>query len=299
MKSKKWLRGIIIFLILIGLGVAFLAHNVLPYAILSRQSRVSTITPESLDIKAEKGVFQINDSLSIKGYYTYPQTVAPKAIIIMLHGIGGVKEHFYPLSKRLNEQSIATVVYDARSHGESDGEFITYGFYEKYDVQTIVDSIKNRHTLLPIGVWGNSMGGAVALQALAIEPRIDFGIIESTFTQLDKISYDYQKRYAYGIGLKPITNYALKRAGEIGQFDPNQVMPIVSVTQIYQPVFLAHGTADLNIKFEYGQQLYEKLASKDKIFYPFEDAGHFDLFDKGGDAYSDAIYQFISKQFGD
>ena len=90
-----------------------------------------------------------------------------------------------------------------------------------------------------------------------------------------------------------ISDYSLKRAGEIAQFDPSRVMPIEAVQHIEQPMFIAHGTADPNIKFEYGQQLFEKLKSKDKTFYPVEGANHYNLFQVGKAAYEQAIWEFM------
>lgn len=297
MAKKYRKRKILAILLVIGcIAILFITHNVLPYAIISRHKQPLTITPAEVGLQAEETSFTIHDSLHLKGYWVTPKNEKPESIILLLHGIGGGKEHFYELAKSLAEQQIASVVYDARGHGESEGQYISYGYFEKQDVSVIVEAAKQRYPDIPIGIWGNSMGGAVAIQALAIEPQLDFGIIESTFTDLTQIVYDYQKRYSFGIGLQPICNYALKRAGEIGHFDPKQVRPIDAVKNINQSIFLAHGTEDPNINFKYGQALFENLKTTDKTFYPVEGANHYNLFEKGGDEYIQAIMTFIKKQ---
>lgn len=299
MFKKYQKRKVLGFLaILGGLAIAFVIHNVLPYAIISRHKQPLTITPQEIGLSAEKAQFTVEDSITLKGYWISPEQKQkqPQSLIILLHGIGGGKEHFYQLAKTLAQQNIATLVYDARGHGESDGQYISYGFYEKYDVSKIVASAKIRYPGIPIGIWGNSMGGAVALQALALEPQLDFGIIESTFTDLTQIVYDYQKRYSFGIGLRPVCDYALGRAGEIGRFDPENISPIDAVRQINQSIFIAHGTEDPNINFKYGKALYDNLKSKDKTFYPVEGANHYNLFEKGGNDYWNAINRFIKRQ---
>ncbi|WP_299683667.1 alpha/beta fold hydrolase [uncultured Dokdonia sp.] len=291
---KRKIAGIC--LVLISISVLYITHNVLPYAIISRHKQPLTTLPSEIGLHAEEVSFKINNSLHLKGYWITPEKGEPKSIMLLLHGIGGGKEHFYELAKSLANQQVASVVYDARGHGESDGQYISYGFHEKQDVSIIVNEVKKRYPNIPIGIWGNSMGGAVALQALSIEPKLDFGVIESTFTDLNTIVYDYQKRYSFGIGLKPICEHALQRAGEIGKFDPLQVRPIDAVKNIKQSIFLAHGTSDPNINFKYGQALFENLQSKDKTFYPVEGANHYNLFDVGGDAYTNAIMTFIERQ---
>lgn len=201
--AKKYRKHkiLVVLMVLFIISVLYVTHYVLPYAIIARHKQPLTILPSEIGLHAEEASFKINDSLHLKGYWVTPEKEQPKSIILLLHGIGGGKEHFYELAKSLSEQQIASIAYDARGHGESDGQYISYGFYEKQDVSVIVNTIKKRYPDLPIGIWGNSMGGAVALQALSIEPRLDFGIIESTFTDLNTIVYDYQKRYLFGIGL--------------------------------------------------------------------------------------------------
>lgn len=296
--AKKYRKRKIaaILLVMLSIAILFITHNVLPYAIISRHKQPLTTLPSEIGLKAEEATFNINDSLHLKGYWVTPENNQPKSIMLLLHGIGGGKEHFYELAKSLADQQVASVVYDARGHGESDGEYISYGFYEKQDVSVIVSEVKERYPNIPVGIWGNSMGGAVALQALAIEPQLDFGVIESTFTDLTTIVNDYQKRYSFGIGLQSICNYALARAGEIGKFDPSKVRPIDAVTHIEQSIFLAHGTDDPNISFEYGKALFENLKTEDKTFYPVRGANHYNLFEVGGDPYVKAVMEFIGRQ---
>ncbi|MBC8756735.1 alpha/beta hydrolase [Kordia sp. YSTF-M3] len=191
---------------------------------------------------------------------------------------------------------IASVLFDGRAHGESGGKYCTYGFHEKQDIIAIVDELKKRNSSLPIGIWGNSLGGAIAIQALEIEKRIEFGIVESTFTELDQIVYDYQKKMAKGFGLRFMSDAALQEAGNIANFNPDEVKPIISVAKIEQPMFIAHGDSDENISFEYGKQLYENLASAEKEFVLVEGAGHFDVYAKGGKDYENKLMNFIKKQ---
>lgn len=275
---------------------ALMVHIVLPYSIVHRKAGPIKTTPDQFNLNAEKTIFTTRDGLQLTGYWIYPNEIEPKAVMLLHHGIGGGKEHFYAVAKKLSDKGIACIVYDARAHGESDGEFISYGYYEKYDVSDIVSVAQNKHPHLPIGIWGNSMGGAIALQALAIEPKLDFGIIESTFTDLGDIVSDYQKRYTGGLRLRWISDYALERAGTIAHFNPEEVSPLASTTNIKQAVFLAHGTADPNIDFRYGKQLSVKLAmNSSSEFYPVVGGNHYNLMSVGGELYIDSIGQFIQK----
>jgi len=80
--------------------------------------------------------------------------------------------------------------------------YSTYGYHEKNDISLIIDEIKKKQPNTKLGIWGNSLGGAIALQAIEKDKRLEFRIIESTFTDLNQIVYDYQKRFSYGVGLE-------------------------------------------------------------------------------------------------
>lgn len=185
---------------------------------------------------------------------------------------------------------------DSRAHGQSGGEFCTYGFYESQDISKIVDYIKVKESNLPIGIWGSSMGGAIAILALEKDKRLQFGLIQSTFTDLNQIVFDYKKRILKGFGSRVLTNYALERAGKIANFNPQKVRPIEAVKNIEQPIILAHGDADKNITYQYGQQLFDSLKTMDKEFYLVKNAGHIGLWDAGGKAFETKMMGFIERQ---
>ncbi len=291
---RRKIRNTILFLVVLFIiGTWFLSKHVLPYAIIQPPRVSVNIKPSDLGLQSSDINFTTEDSIHIKGYWIKSDSITPKSIIVFTHGIGGCKEHFLELSKKLSKIGVESVLVDSRAHGKSGGNFCTYGFKEKRDISKVIDYIKKKNDSVPIGIWGNSMGGAIAIQTLEFDKRIDFGIIESTFTNLDAIVYDYQKSYTYDIGFKMICNKALKEAGKIADFNPSEVSPLSSVKNIEQPIIIAHGENDKNIKFEYGKLLFENLKSSQKTFIPVKNGGHFDLAQKGGQNYYLQIENFV------
>lgn len=255
------------FILFITIGGYYAAKNILPYAIIQPYRAPSRLAPSDFNLEASDISIITLDSIKLLGYNVKPKLQNPKAIMILMHGIGGCKEHFLSLSGKLADLGVESYIFDSRAHGKSEGKYCTYGFKEKEDIGEIIDLIKSKNDSVPIGVWGNSMGGAIAIQALELDKRIEFGIIESTFIDLDQIVYDYQKRMTYGIGLYPLCTIALEEAGEIVKFNPDSVNPLMSVKNINQPVLIAHGNKDENIKFEYGEALYKKTKIHPKAIY--------------------------------
>ena len=292
---KKLLRFLFILLIITaGGGFAFL-HLKGGELITKRDRRLNEATPEELELDYDNLVLIGQNDLELKGYWTLTKE-EPKAVVILVHGIGGNKEQMMYKADLLAQQGFDAILFDGRAHGESQGEYITYGYYEKEDVKRIVDFIKEENDSIPIGIWGNSLGGAIALQALEADERIQFGVIESTFRSLDEVVFDYGKRVAKGVMIKQLSDYVLKRAGEEANFDPAAVRPIASAKEIEQAVLIAHGDADKRISVDNAQDLFDSLKTENKELVIVPGAGHLDMMEVGGEGYQSLLMDFVNSQ---
>jgi pimeloyl-ACP methyl ester carboxylesterase len=265
---------------------------VAPYMIIGKQNRTDNRTPESIGLKYEAMRISTRDSLELDAFYIPSSLDTTYGTFLVLHGIGACKEYMFGIASALSQEGIAVLLYDSRGHGKSTGEFLTYGFLEKHDVSDIITHLDATHPTKRYGIWGVSYGGAVALQAMAIEPRIDIGVIESTFSTVREIVFDYKKRML-GIGWHWVSDRVLERGAEIAGFDPEQVKPEESCKQIKQPIIMAHGSIDGNISVEYGKRNFANLASHDKEFVLLEGGNHNDMWHVGGQAYGEKLLGFI------
>lgn len=287
----RWIIPGFIAVLLIGFGLAYKAA---PYMILKPYKANLSQSPADWDLPFEKISIRTADSLTLRGYWVHQPRDSAKTTIILLHGVGGCKEHWLATAKWLWESGYETVFLDSRAHGESDGQYCTYGFYEKYDVAALENWLRKQKNGGQIGVWGNSMGGAVALQALAQDTALDFGIVESTFADFRTIVFDYQKR-SLKIPWHWFADHGIERAASLAHFNPDSVRPAESARHIRQPVFMAHGDADDRIKPDYGRQIFAGLATPDKEIHIIPGAGHFNVMARGGDEYRNAILVFLRK----
>lgn len=295
--KKRWIAFIALILLMSVLPLV-LAKFVLPYAIIKPYKPPTSHIQLATNIQVEKLKIEVAENLQLALRLFHPKDIEAKGAVILLHGIGSCKEHQYSLAEELADRGWYAVAYDARAHGESEGEFCSFGYFEKHDVLKIKDLLISKIGQdLPIGIWGHSMGGAVAVQALALDPSLAFGIILSPFSQLDEIVLDRMERYSY-IRNKTYADYVLAKAGEIAQFDPAQVQPSISARHIKQPIFMAHGSADKAIIPSHGQKVFKNLASTNKEFYLVEGAGHNNLFDVGKEAFREKLFSFLEDQEG-
>lgn len=251
------------------------------------------LTPKSLSLNYDKLSIVTKGGINIKGYKIYTQRRTSKGTIILLHGIRAYKEHFLPVCKLLNNKGYDCVIIDLRGHGESDGKYCTFGYYEKYDIVSIVDEIKTDKRLNNnIGIWGQSLGAAISLQALAIDKRINFGIIESTFSDLDEVSSAYIKRLLK-IENKTLSQYLIRRSNVIGEFDSSTIQPKESAKEITQPILLVHGTKDKRINIRHAETNFKNLKSSNKTLLKVNNANHLNVWKKGGGKYFNKVFSFI------
>ena len=294
LKKRLLVSILILSIIAFALGYVLLIH-VAPYAIIKPPRTSKKINPDDFNLNYEQLNIAGKDSVQLATYWIKSELDTTKAIIITLHGIGDVKETFLSFSKLLAQNGYASILLDHRAQGKSGGQYCTFGYKEKEDIQKVIDFVQAIDQQTPIGILGHSLGGAIALQALELDQRIAFGIIQSTFMDLHQIVYDYKKRLLFGIGSHWVTNLVLRQAGKIAQFDPHVVKPIESAKEIEQPILLIHGEADDRIRVDYGKALFEQLQSEQKELFIVPEAGHNDVASIAGKQYLERVFQFLER----
>lgn len=215
-----------------------------------------------------------------------------KGTIILLHGIRSRKEHYIELSEYLARAGYNSAAIDLRSHGSSEGTYCTFGVKEKQDITFLINNLNSLGIKDRIGVWGQSLGGAVALQATAYDNRIKYAIVESTFTDLETIAADYME-LNLGFRSEIFSQYLIYRAGKIAGFKPELASPLVSCKAISVPTLMVHGSSDKRIKIEYGKANFKNLKARNKKFLEIENATHLNVWQVGGDQYFEQVFNFL------
>jgi uncharacterized protein len=295
-RCMKRLKYLIPSLFLIStLGYWFIDSSA-PYMVIKPRRHTDGPTPESIGLKAEHIQLQVADTIALSALYMPAiGRDTPLSTVILLHGIGNNKEAWVETAALLNTWGHAALLYDSRAHGGSQGEYCTLGFYEKQDVSRAIDWLDSHHPTARVGIMGNSMGGAVALQALAVEPRLRYGVIYCAFADLASVVKAYQKRYAQGLAFDDFTEESLVEAGKIAHFDPAQVCPVCVAPQITQPIFMMHGSEDVNINPNDMEKIYHALGSQKKEKTLVSGADHYTITQVGGEPLLERMKAFMAE----
>ena len=174
-----------------------------------------------------------------------------RGTIIWLHGVADNHGSAAGLVDRFVPRGFDLIAYDSRAHGESGGEVCTYGFYEKEDLARVIGTIEPG----PIVLIGDSLGGAVALQAAAQDPRITAVVAAETFSDLRTVATGRAPR----IFTAGVLRRAFQRAAEQGHFDIDAVSPARAAAGIHVPVLLIHGDADRDTPPDHSRRIFAAL----------------------------------------
>ncbi|RPI05747.1 MAG: alpha/beta hydrolase [Ignavibacteriae bacterium] len=258
-------------------------------------ARFTTILePNDAGLPQEDVAIETFDGLKLNCWFVH-QKNNTKGTIIFLHGVGDCKIAGVEFTRALFQRGFNIFLYDSRQHGESEGYYCTYGFYEKRDVAAVITYLQSRTdaSVGNIGIYGTSMGGAVAIQAAALDPRIACIVSEGSYSALKIVFVDYQKRIIK-LPWHFLRNVALVQSQKLANFKARLVAPIEDIHRVHVPVLIAHGKNDSFIKSEYSKLLYE-AANHPKQLLLVQGADHNDVWEIGGESYKNSIASFFEQ----
>jgi len=254
----------------------------------------SLLHPSQLPYRHEEFTLATAEGIPLSCWLLHPLR-EPRGTVLYLHGVSESKISGLPMADLLCGAGFLVMLYDARRHGDSGGRFCTYGFYEKHDAGTIISYLKSRADLRlgRIGLFGTSMGAAVALQVAATDPRVAAVVAESGFDRLRSVFDDYQRRMIK-LPFHYLRNIVIMRSEQLAHFKASAVSPADSVGRIRIPLLLMHGTADPLIRPSYSHQVFER-ANEPKELWMIQGATHSNTFQVGGDEYRRIVAGFFER----
>jgi len=262
---------------------------------------------EEFGLTSDKVLLTTSDGLNVMAYEVYESS--PKAVVIFLSGIHNPSvTAFYGHSKMLAENGYASVLLEMRAHGESEGEVISLGYKEYLDVQAVVDHIKedSKYANIPIVVYGLSMGGATAINAIGQIPEIDALISMSAYSSWEDAFCDNMVNMGapklWGVLQKPFVKLYTTTKFGLNNYNISPKRQIKELGD--RPSLLIHSKEDSQIPYLSFQRIMENAPShvetwvregdshfiveNDKFIKPYKD-----------EEYAERIIGFLDKHFSD
>lgn len=236
------------------------------------------------------------DGTRLYGWWMSAAIDAPT--IVVLHGVKKNRTAVLRAALVLRRAGFNVLVFDGRAHGNSEGRYITYGFYERRDVEAALDWLIAEKNINKdrVGLAGESMGAAIALQVAAHNPWIQCVWADSPFASLRRVAEEFARkitRLPYVV-LNPVLWTTIRVANYRGKFDVRMVDPLALAAQIKCPVFLVHGTADQLIATAHSESIHEALGGKKEVWF-VEGARHARNIRHAKREYSDRLTRFFAE----
>ncbi|MGN1400945.1 MAG: alpha/beta hydrolase [Bacillus sp. (in: firmicutes)] len=238
---------------------------------------------------------QSSDGLRLSGYYLPAEGGSEKSVIIA-HGYSGRANAMMAYAKLYHEWGYNVLMPDARGHGNSEGDYIGFGWHERQDYLQWIDYLLDLNGKdQEIALHGVSMGSATVLMTSgeSLPAQVKAVIADCGYTSAKDI-LSYQLGRMYNLPSFPIiqsTSLLTKlRAGY--SFEEASALEQVKKTTL--PIFFIHGDSDTFVPVEMAYELFE-AASGPKELYIAEGAEHGNAYDIDPDAYERKIKAFLNE----
>jgi pimeloyl-ACP methyl ester carboxylesterase len=194
-----------------------------------------------------------------------PASGPRRGTIVYLHGVADNRAGAVGVAARFNPRGFDVVAYDSRAHGDSGGDVCTYGYYEKRDLQRVLDVLDSG----PFILIGSSLGAAVALQTAAEDARISAVVAAEAFSDLATVA----RERAPWFFTRGSIRRALDLAERTGNFKIDEVSPAAAAGRISIPVLLIHGARDGETPPIHSQRIFDALRGPRRLSI-VDGAGH-------------------------
>ena len=212
--------------------------------------------------------------------------------VLLLHGVRADRRQMLGRAQFLKRAGYSVLLIDLQAHGETPGEFITFGHLESRDAHAALDFLRARVRNRRVGVIGVSLGGAAALLGEA-PLHADAMVLEAVFSTIGEA----------------VRNRMAQRFGAVGPYVSNLLLwqieprlgvsvtalsPLSAIARVRAPVLIMAGSADRRTRMDETEALFD-AAPEPKSLWIVEGAVHENLHAFIPDEYERRVLAFFEQ----
>ncbi|MAI35255.1 MAG: alpha/beta hydrolase [Rhodopirellula sp.] len=272
-------------LVVSTLGAAAISWYVGGKLVAPNKSDVGTIP---VGLSGASISLETNSGMSVNGWHI-PSTDAT-ATVILLHPIRGDRRSMQGRAAMLGKAGYSTLLIDLPSHGESDGEMITFGWRERHAVSAAVKFVKEQNPKHRVAIVGWSLGGAAALFASPLE--VDAIVLESVYSKVTKAVHNrvnMRVGWLHHVVAPCLTSQVYLRLGVTA----DELSPVDYVAAVDCPLLVLAGDMDGHTTLAESKEMYAAAVEPKQLFV-FEGAVHEDLYQYDPASYDEAVVSFLN-----
>jgi uncharacterized protein len=282
-----WLASVVL-LTVIGLGFA------ITVPMMRRRIPNEPDQPALHGMSCEHVTFTTQDDLTLAGWWI-PAQGAAQGTVIMCPGQNGSMDSDLPQAKPLHEAGFNVLMFDLRAHGGSEGELVTWGVLEQLDLMAALDYVQAAHGVERAGVFGFSMGAAVALLVAAQDDRVAALALDGAYPRLSGILIGWGRLKGLPGVLARAATWAILLIGSLrARYQLYRANPIELAADVTAPALFVHGEQDPFVAWRELAPLTERVNGPVAV-WRVPDAGHREAFGQQPAAYNRRVVEWFAR----
>jgi uncharacterized protein len=260
------------------------------------------LSPGDLGLSFRPIMFSIRDHQSGRpmrmAAWWIPHSCSEGRCVVLIHGYADAKVGAIAWAPLFHEMGYNILAIDLRAHGESEGKFSTAGYFERQDLNQILDQMlvefprDTEHLVL----FGMSLGAATALATAALRQDISAIILDSPIIKIAHSVREHCKQ----LGLPyQLSGAVVRMAKWMAGADFAELDAVKWVHSIPCPILTIHGTMDPFFTTEDLRQwravLQHRAKSLNDQYWAIEECGHLLGYSNNPNLYSYKVRQFLSE----
>lgn len=233
---------------------------------------------EAEKMREDDDIFQLTDldgtrreEISLRsdyGYDIYAFVIYNKLpsdhVVILSHGVTCRSELMFRYLKIFLDMGYNVLFMDHCCHGRSGGNVVSYGYFEKHDLEKTIHWAKE-HFNGCVGLHGESMGAGISMQAAELID-VDFLIEDCGYSSFGAEIHHNLKTTPFTIDL---IHYLPSRVliGLRGGYDIEAVSPVSAMSKTKMPTLVIHGKNDTYVPYKMGERIFNAIPHDKKHMY--------------------------------
>lgn len=211
-------------------------------------------------IPTDEGV--IIDAWAVRARESSP----PRATAVLIHGLWDSKARMFTLAQLLASRGFNVLLSDLRAHGLSGGVHTTWGAHEVRDLLAVTNAFASDGWVDgAVVVVGFSMGGGVAIQYAAVEPRCRGVVALAPVASAHSIMHRLLRLQAPWLG-RAGREEVIARACWLAGFDVAEASAERAAERLAVPMEIYHGTFDVEVPAIHGKRICAAAGTRATLY---------------------------------
>lgn len=236
------------------------------------------ISPGDLQMPFEEVPFDVRDEQTGKpiaiAAWWIPAAEPSENCVVMIHGYADAKVGALAWAPAWRELGYNILAIDLRAHGHSGGRHTTAGFFERHDVDQVINRLRadRPEQTRQLVLFGISLGAAVALATAERRDDIAALVLECPFADYRRPVTQHAR--VIGMPLPSLTPLVIRAAEWISGADFDAVRPIDLLERVAPPVMVIHASDDPFVPDSDANAMKEIVLRRGGEYWPVPHTSH-------------------------